>query len=847
VKHLGGFRLLRELGKGGMGVVYLAHDSQLDREVALKVLPVDRSSAVDRQRFLREGQAAATVRHLNVLRIHDIGEEEGYAYLAMEVAREGSLRDRLNEVGLLDPAEAGELFAQLAEGVGALHAAGILHRDIKPANVLFDDGRPLVADLGLAQIVDRETRLTETGVTMGTPAYMAPEQVFGQRELFSPRMDVYALGVVLYESLSGELPVQGDTYLQLMDAITRTRPRPLRDLRPEIPAGLERVCLRCLAKDPAERYADGATLASALRQAASGANPRHASWMPLALAVACLSALAAFGAAGFSAFSQTSSPPASPPSTPAPSARASSQSGGPALASKTNPKRGPGTSSREPVLSWVGVKGQLYLWRDRSIDLRVEAEGSVDVIFGGIVPSKPALFECEELTTREGSPLYLVPVWRGKVDPARPQAVPLSASHLQAQPFDRRVAVVVDSHGRVRGEPLLLNMKLAPPWLIDLPKHLRPSALPEGLRARSTQGEYENERDRSTLVWIPPGPTTLFDSEGRSHSRRLEAGVFMGKHEVTWGQVKAYYRGTGRELSQRVVGDTLPASPGWFLAAAYARWAGARLPSEVEWSRAAWAGESSWIRATKEHSIRPHPRPADVGPDSPFGCKNMLGNLREHVADPAHAFDSPVPARVVSPMNDAGQTIVLGGSWKHRPARATSPPDRGQSDVGFRLCVDPHGRTRAVSDLSWEVRVGKFSPKPPSDSQAPWPAPLRRSLASWGDHRWRVRELMGLQIYRAQWKQMGGAASMRGLHLEARATQKLPAGSYAFTVLSDDGVRVHVGRSEGEETIIDRWNHHAPTFDRARFRLDVAGEVSLRLEYCNIVGGSELKVSLFPE
>ena len=274
-RQLGRYELLGELGRGGMGVVYRALDPGLGREVALKVLPLGEADEDDLERFRREGAAGAAVQHPNVLPVHELAEAEGYALLAMDLAGGGSLRDLLRREGRLPGQQVADYGVQIAEGLAALHAQGILHRDLKPENVLFaEDGRPLLADFGLAKLLDRETRLTQTGVAMGSPHAMAPEQARGEVSRICPATDVYGVGVILYEALTGELPIRGRSVLELLDAITRVPPRRPRELVPELDPELEAIVLRCLAKEPGERYPDAASLAAALRAWSGGARAR---------------------------------------------------------------------------------------------------------------------------------------------------------------------------------------------------------------------------------------------------------------------------------------------------------------------------------------------------------------------------------------------------------------------------------------------------------------------------------------------------------------------------------------------------------------------------------------------
>ncbi len=261
-----GYETLGELGRGGMGVVYKARQTGFNRVVALKVLAGGAHAAADeRARFRAEALSAGQVQHPNVVQVYDVGEHEGVAYLAMEFVGGGSLTDRLKGNPMPVPAAVGFMLA-VARGVGAAHARGVVHRDLKPGNILLtEDGVPKVADFGLAKQLGAET-LTMSGTIMGTPGYMAPEQAAGQTRRIGPQADVYSLGAILYECLTGVPPFKGDSVLDTLDKVRFTEAVPVRIRRPEVPVVLEVICRRCLDKVPAERYSTADALADDLER-----------------------------------------------------------------------------------------------------------------------------------------------------------------------------------------------------------------------------------------------------------------------------------------------------------------------------------------------------------------------------------------------------------------------------------------------------------------------------------------------------------------------------------------------------------------------------------------------------
>jgi hypothetical protein len=266
-----GFEVLGELGRGGMGVVYLARRTLLNRKCALKmILGGEHASPESVVRFLGEAEAVARLDHPNIIRIHSIGEHEGYPYLELEYAESGSLHQRLE--GKPWPARrAAELVEALARGVAEAHRRGIVHRDLKPANVLLTEGdRPKVTDFGLAKCVGVDSGLTVAESIIGSPSYMAPEQAFGLAHEAGPRADVYSLGAILYELLTGRPPFVGATVYDTLEQVRTAEPvRPGR-LVPGLPRDLETVVLECLHKDPARRFASADDLADDLRRFLDG-------------------------------------------------------------------------------------------------------------------------------------------------------------------------------------------------------------------------------------------------------------------------------------------------------------------------------------------------------------------------------------------------------------------------------------------------------------------------------------------------------------------------------------------------------------------------------------------------
>ncbi|MBS1241235.1 MAG: protein kinase [Gemmatimonadetes bacterium] len=273
------YRIERELGAGGMATVYLAEDLKHHRPVAIKVLRPDLASAIGPGRFLREIEIAARLQHPHILAVYDSGEADGLLYYVMPFVEGESLGSRLAREGALAVPDAVRILGEVADALAYAHQRGLVHRDIKPDNILLSGQHALVADFGIARAVHDAggDRLTQTGMALGTPAYMAPEQAAG--EAVDHRADLYALGIVAYQTLAGELPFRGHTAQQLVAAHLTEVPEPITRFRPSLPPALAAVVMRCLEKHPADRVQSAGDLLQQLQAAitpAAGTPPVRA-------------------------------------------------------------------------------------------------------------------------------------------------------------------------------------------------------------------------------------------------------------------------------------------------------------------------------------------------------------------------------------------------------------------------------------------------------------------------------------------------------------------------------------------------------------------------------------------
>jgi serine/threonine protein kinase len=274
------YRLERELGRGGMAIVYLAHDLKHKRSVALKVLRAELATALGPERFLREIEISAGLHHPHILALYDSGEVEGFLFYVMPYVEGGSLRERLIREKQLPLEDALRIASEVADALSFAHSHGVVHRDIKPENVLLESGHAVVADFGIAKAISAAgtERLTETGIAVGTPAYMSPEQAFGEEQL-DGRSDIYGLGCVLYEMLGGDPPFTGSSPQAILARKLVDQIPNLRAVRETVPFTVQRALRKALARVPADRFATASQFAEALKEpAARDSSAATANW-----------------------------------------------------------------------------------------------------------------------------------------------------------------------------------------------------------------------------------------------------------------------------------------------------------------------------------------------------------------------------------------------------------------------------------------------------------------------------------------------------------------------------------------------------------------------------------------
>jgi serine/threonine-protein kinase len=276
---LGRYQIEKELGKGAMGVVYGGKDPKIGRVVAIKTMALSEEFEADelkeaKERFFREAETAGRLNHPNIVTIFDAGEEHDLCYIAMEFLKGKDLVQHTKMPNLLPPDKVLSIVERVADALGYAHTMGIVHRDIKPANIMYEaeSDTPKVTDFGIARVTDSSK--TKTGMVLGTPSYMSPEQLAGKR--IDGRSDLFSLGVTLYQMLSGRLPFEGESMTQLMFAIANNPHPPIRDYNPALPAWIDPIIEKALAKDFEKRYQTGMELAEAIRVARKAGAAAHA-------------------------------------------------------------------------------------------------------------------------------------------------------------------------------------------------------------------------------------------------------------------------------------------------------------------------------------------------------------------------------------------------------------------------------------------------------------------------------------------------------------------------------------------------------------------------------------------
>jgi formylglycine-generating enzyme required for sulfatase activity/tRNA A-37 threonylcarbamoyl transferase component Bud32/pimeloyl-ACP methyl ester carboxylesterase len=664
----GRYRIEREIGEGGMATVYLAEDVRHHRPVAIKVLKPELAAAVGAERFLAEIETTANLRHPHILPLFDSGEADGLLFFVMPFVEGESLRDRLDREGRLPVEEALAIAREAASALSHAHSRGVVHRDVKPANILLGEGGALVADFGIALAVSEVDRaqLTATGVSLGTPSHMSPEQISGDAPV-DHRSDVYALGALLYEMLAGEPPFSAPN-LQALLTRTLTSPVPsVREIRPEVPAPVADAISRALAKEPEGRFQSAREFGEACAALAPPEQARRTPALALAVAAIVIAAGVAFVA-----------------------------------------WRSVQTSNARSILPEIArlVDEARYV---EAYELAAGAERWL--------PDDPTLdalmAETSDLLTVTSEPTGAeVFIQRFAQDPTQqPDSQRIGVTPVQGYRVpraDHRVVVALEGFNpveRVVSSGLARELEVAATAreLSMAPELRRASELPEGT-VPVDGGEYE-------LV-SPDAPLGLSTTLNPFFIDRSEVTNEAYKAFVDAGGYAAeeYWADAPRDLRSRLVDRTgLPgprewarqefpagqalfpvAGVTWYEAQAYCRSVGRRLPTVFEWEKTARDGETahrgvvmpwgyqgaSGGGGRRANFSSSGPVEVDAFPFgvSPYGAHDMAGNVQEWTANP---------------MGDG--RVVTGGSWDGPSylytEYASQPPDFASPSLGFRCAV----------------------------------------------------------------------------------------------------------------------------------------------------------------
>jgi dienelactone hydrolase len=652
------YRVLEVLGAGGMGVVYKAQDTRLDRLVALKFLPPHlRHNAELKRRLQEEARAASALDHSNIVVIHDIGESpEGDLFIAMAYHEGATLAQKIEQP--IPVAEALEIARQIASGLGKAHECGIFHRDIKPSNVIVaKDGVARIIDFGLAK--SSEATMTLDGTTKGTPLYMSPEQASGREVDY--RTDLWSLGAVLYQMLAGKPPFAGESQLQVMHAIVSTTPQRLRDARPDLPVAVDAIVMRALEKDPAKRYQSAAEMARDLASAISSLTASHAAVAPRALRMTLiLPALAAvvLAAAGSIWFYQRSE-----------KRHWAREQGIPEIARLT--------AEKKPLAAFLVAQKAL-----------------------GILPGDPQLAQIVDGLTHQAtvrsSPAGANVEIKDYLSPGDSWyelgTTPLENVRIPAGYFRWRVSkagmeafegapMFEDIHGLKSNFDFSLEAAgAAPQGMVPVPK----TQYMDLIWSMGMVGPYD----------LPAFYIDRFEVTNRQYQEFVDHGGYQKRDfwkekfvrdgkELSWEQAMDLFRdASGRPGPATWEAGHYPAGQAdfpvggvsWYEAAAYAAFAGKSLPAFSQWYL---AGPSSVAKYIIQESNFSQTSAAPVGKYQgigPWGTYDMAGNMAEWVWNEGGAGNRHLP----------------GGTWNTASSDyfepGTLPPFTRTGDIGFR-CV----------------------------------------------------------------------------------------------------------------------------------------------------------------
>jgi formylglycine-generating enzyme required for sulfatase activity len=788
IGRLGGYRVLEVLGAGGMGVVFRAEDPRLKRQIALKAMkPAIAASRSAKDRFLREAQATAAIEHDNIVTIHQVGEDRGVPFIAMQFLRGESLQTRLRREGRLDQREVLRIGREVAAGLAAAHARGLIHRDIKPDNIWLDvaSGRAKILDFGLARATADDASLTQSGTVLGTPRYMAPEQAQG--EAVDHRCDLFSLGCVLYHLAAGRAPFVGANVTATLMAVVYQNPEPIEKVCPGIEPDLAALIRRLLAKDRDARPATAEDVASTLaamegHASVAAAEPtvtfsstiarpkptRHPVVFGAAIAVLAAAVLIALWAAGVIFKVETNDGTLV--------VKATGDDFATTVQGKTVEIRNTrtGESFKVPLDQTETARpnlkpGEYQFVLDTSSGLHTKTDrftiangGQSEVEVWWEPPAPAPIAETGVSAYQPGQP------WHGwPADAPRPAIAPYDAA--QAAEHQQMWADYL-------GVPIEYTNSSGMKFRLIPPGEFVMGGTPADIAvARQQADPGEHWQDVAT-------------SEGPQHRVILTQAFYLATHEVTqeqfmrvMGANPSYFSasGGGKDQLAGQATEQLPVdSVSWNEAAEFcaklselegvppgyvqneARFEtsggdGYRLPTEAEWEYAYRAGTTSryWTGDADEGLVpnawvvtnsagRTHP----VGelPPNPFGLCDMAGNVWEWVQDGwertyYEQFTTAPAIDPTGPITPAHRRVLRGGRWQSIPfscrasGRLTNGVNRRDYRAGFRVALSVEAVRRTVRPAAAEVRP--WPPNPPPPAVAPFDAAQAAAhQQAWADY-----------------------------------------------------------------------------------------------------------------